>query len=624
MVNILKHMNHNKIAFYSIICGFMFAYLSSVSSFKYGSIVESGSTSISNTLFGNEVYKNVMKSSTSNIISATLAKVSVNVDGKIYYYTDLASAVESLPEGKEYTIKLLRNVKISEEVKITGNKNVIIDGQSKFSLIRGKDSYNAWFTGRLFYVDNQSKLTLKNLTLDLGNEWNFDEESFEIAQISTSLNKFFSAKLGAEATAWVIYNNGELIVDNSTIKNHYSNKYGLIYNNEDASTLLNDTNINHVATNDGGAVAYVYGDNAKLTIDGDTVISNNFVSGNGGLFKVHSNALLTMNSGEIRDNRSINSDGVIAMIYGYTSSFIMNDGIISENIGRMGQDNNFNSMFYLHSGGYFEMNGGIIENNRGSKRGAIDVAKSNAQIKLNAGTIQNNQTLEDYDNYSGVYISYDNKMKIGLKMQINDNIYVTNQLINDGQINGNVTIKRDNNISNLLSGKGEINGSLIIKYNREKENLTVNYKMVKGEIISFDEISQYLITFKYNGGVDDSGLSQKVSAVGIDEIPIVPTPTKPGHTLTWYADQNLTILWEPNPVEESTTVYARWTPNLYTVTWNVNGTITTREFYYDEIIEMPENPMKQGYEFIGWTNYHEGMRMPDKDITLVAQWKKLN
>jgi len=69
------------------------------------------------------------------------------------------------------------------------------------------------------------------------------------------------------------------------------------------------------------------------------------------------------------------------------------------------------------------------------------------------------------------------------------------------------------------------------------------------------------------------------------------------------------------------TLIAEWKVNEYNVIFDVDGTKTTTKQKYNEKITLIENPVKEGYKFIGWKNYVDDMTMPNNDIVLIAQWE---
>ncbi|MEE3468161.1 MAG: InlB B-repeat-containing protein [Eubacterium sp.] len=74
---------------------------------------------------------------------------------------------------------------------------------------------------------------------------------------------------------------------------------------------------------------------------------------------------------------------------------------------------------------------------------------------------------------------------------------------------------------------------------------------------------------------------------------------------------------------EDLTIRAMWTLNRYSITFDTDGgsEIAPISFYYDQTIELPENPVKSGYVFDGWTPKLPDS-MPDQDLTVKAKWKK--
>ena len=160
----------------------------------------------------------------------------------------------------------------------------------------------------------------------------------------------------------------------------------------------------------------------------------------------------------------------------------------------------------------------------------------------------------------------------------------------------------------------------------------------------------YTITLNANGG---SGGTESVTATYNSSTlsPAITNPTKTGYTFTgWYSgsggtgnkvigtDGKLVVnvsgytgangVWTAT---ENKNLYAGWTINSYTLTWNVNGgnaltgTYTKGSVNYGAAITKPENPTRTGYTFLGWhdgTNIVEpATKMPDHNLTYTAQWK---
>ena len=68
------------------------------------------------------------------------------------------------------------------------------------------------------------------------------------------------------------------------------------------------------------------------------------------------------------------------------------------------------------------------------------------------------------------------------------------------------------------------------------------------------------------------------------------------------------------------TFTAQWERNKYKVTWIVDGQSTVDEVEYEATIVKPEDPVKEGYTFTGWDN-EIPETMPANDLTFTAQFK---
>ena len=84
-------------------------------------------------------------------------------------------------------------------------------------------------------------------------------------------------------------------------------------------------------------------------------------------------------------------------------------------------------------------------------------------------------------------------------------------------------------------------------------------------------------------------------------------PTRTGYTFAgWYSDSSCTVkagdggaTYTPTA---NTTLYAKWTPISYKITYNLNGGIATNKTTYtiEDTITL-NNPTRTGYTFTGWT-----------------------
>ena len=124
--------------------------------------------------------------------------------------------------------------------------------------------------------------------------------------------------------------------------------------------------------------------------------------------------------------------------------------------------------------------------------------------------------------------------------------------------------------------------------------------------------SRYTVTFDANGG--DGGMSVKQdyrSAI------IAPTVTRTGYTFKG---------WEPEVAAmvpaEDVTYTAQWEINQYTVTFNANGGVgsISGTQNYGTAIDVPADPIREGYTFKGWTPAVVAT-VPASNVTYTAQWE---
>lgn len=154
------------------------------------------------------------------------------------------------------------------------------------------------------------------------------------------------------------------------------------------------------------------------------------------------------------------------------------------------------------------------------------------------------------------------------------------------------------------------------------------------------------VTFNSNGG--SRVASQSVNSGSTVKRPT--NPTRSGYTFTGWTLNGKTYNFSTK-VTKSITLVANWkqnstggnsgnqggnqggntgtnpTPTNYTVTFNTNGgsAVAAQTVASGQAIQVPANPTKDGYTFVGWTlngnDYNTGNAVTG-NITLVAKWKQ--
>ena len=138
----------------------------------------------------------------------------------------------------------------------------------------------------------------------------------------------------------------------------------------------------------------------------------------------------------------------------------------------------------------------------------------------------------------------------------------------------------------------------------------------------------YTVSFSSNGGSSVDSIAAYYNTT----IAQPSNPTRAGYTFSgWYKNTGLTDDWNfaTDMVNGDMTLYAKWTINQYTVTFNSNGgsavEIVLAE--YDSLIEAPATPAKPGNSFIDWykeanltIKWDFATDRVFEDITLYAAW----
>ena len=115
-------------------------------------------------------------------------------------------------------------------------------------------------------------------------------------------------------------------------------------------------------------------------------------------------------------------------------------------------------------------------------------------------------------------------------------------------------------------------------------------------------LNTYTVSFISNGG---SAVASQTIAYNSMAIQPTPSPTKTGYIFSgWYSDSLLTTVFNfSTPITATITLYAKWTTNAFTVSFNSEGgsVVGTQAVAYNTTAAQPTPaPTKMGYAFSGW------------------------
>ena len=135
-----------------------------------------------------------------------------------------------------------------------------------------------------------------------------------------------------------------------------------------------------------------------------------------------------------------------------------------------------------------------------------------------------------------------------------------------------------------------------------------------------------------NGGTID-GKASFSETVKLNSKPTAPgsVPVKTGYTFKgWFTAKTGGSLYSTVTITSSTTFYAQFAANKYTVTWDLGiGQSETTEQTYGEKLLLPKDPERKNAEFLGWFTEKDGgtevdsntIYTTDGEITYYAHWE---
>ena len=136
-----------------------------------------------------------------------------------------------------------------------------------------------------------------------------------------------------------------------------------------------------------------------------------------------------------------------------------------------------------------------------------------------------------------------------------------------------------------------------------------------------------------NGGTV-GGKNSVTTSVAPNQTAVAPgyTPVKAGHTFSgWYTEKAGGTLYNTVTITAARTFYAQFAPAEYKITWELGtGKTETTNQTYGETLNLPTEPTRRGYAFLGWFTQETGGTQVDgntvfKEVastTYYAHWEE--
>ena len=358
--------------------------------------------------------------------------------------------------------------------------------------------------------------------------------------------------------------------------------------------------------------------NQLTIIDSDPTKHHKFTD-NDGLWKLDENGDKTVSGGVITGG----SDGSSAIIAGSRGTVTMNVGNIvgcsTSGVGGAVSARN----------GTFIMNGGsIIGCKTDFTGGAVYVL--NGKFIMNSGSITNCVVTSPAGDGGAVYISNDSTFtmtggSIADCTAVNGSaLYLKNGTMNagGGTVGGTVVLERNSTIQ----GSGSTFSGLIINNDAQTQFSGAHSPLgiVGEEPVGANGYSYHKVAFDTAGG--NMSHTTRYFLQGKDISNEIKPDPRTGYTFGGWNKADGTA-WDhaSDTVTDNITLYAKWTANTYTVTFDSTGgsAVDAQPVAYGEKAKKPAAPQKTGYAFGGWylgEEAYDFAAVVTEDMTLTAKW----
>ena len=199
--------------------------------------------------------------------------------------------------------------------------------------------------------------------------------------------------------------------------------------------------------------------------------------------------------------------------------------------------------------------------------------------------------------------------------------YMTTIYANGGEVYGEVHLNQACKITCLAEDNGitAFKGKTVIGGTSSVNPSHVGWGLFYGGLYIYGNTTGVIVTYKDG----DSEYAKQVLPSGtLATRPDAPAAT-PGYTFGgWNKADGTAWDYASDKVTDNITLYAKWTANTYTITFDTVGgsEIAPITQDYGTAITVPADPTREGYTFIGWDK-EIPTTMPAENMTVTAQWE---
>ena len=425
------------------------------------------------------------------------------------------------------------------------------------------------------------------------------------------------------------------VTENVTVTARWTLKTQSVSSEQELNDALADISVGKILLTADIDISSSLTVNRKVALDlNGYVLRYADTTANGSVFKIVSGGDLTVIDSRPDAEHRFNSDNILWAPDEQNGKEIVMGGVITGGMGTPCYVNG-SSYFvacgggvYLEGDARFTMDGGNIVGCIANTGGGVHISE-NGSFTMNGGSIMGCSSW-DFSGpggtpyFGGVYLDSGTFTMTGgvikdcakYSVVLNENATMN---ANGGEIYGVVEVGKNSYVTGLdgIAGVTVFRDNFWIYHNSAR----VDWGIFYGSITNYYDDPIIGLTVTYMNG--ETIYARQILPSGtLATRPDAPTTT-PGYTFGgWNKVDGTAWNYASDKVNDNITLYAKWTANTYTITFDTAGgsEIAPITQDYGTHITAPADPTREGYTFIGWDR-EIPKTMPAENMTVTAQWE---
>ena len=425
------------------------------------------------------------------------------------------------------------------------------------------------------------------------------------------------------------------VTENVTVTARWTLKTQSVSSEQELNDALADISVGKILLTADIDISSSLTVNRKVTLDlNGYVLRYADTTANGSVFKIVSGGDLTVIDSRPDAEHRFNSDNILWAPDEQNGKEIVMGGVITGGTGTPCYVNG-SSYFvacgggvYLEGDARFTMDGGNIVGCIANTGGGVHISE-NGSFTMNGGSIMGCSSWNlsgpgGTPYFGGVYLDSGTFTMTGgvikdcakYSVVLNENATMN---ANGGEIYGVVEVGKNSYVTGLdgIAGVTVFRDNFWIYHNSAR----VDWGIFYGSITNYYDDPIIGLTVTYMNG--ETIYARQILPSGtLATRPDAPTTT-PGYTFGgWNKVDGTAWNYASDKVTDNITLYAKWTANTYTITFDTAGgsEIAPITQDYGTAITAPADPTREGYTFIGWDREIPEI-MPAENMTVTAQWE---